>query len=283
MRSKKELNKGNNIIELEFTGGRVVLGKTPYVTHQEHINRYVFASRFIKNKIVLDVASGTGYGSDYLIKKGAKKVIGLDISNDAINYGKNAYEKQNLSVMQGNATNLPFHDESFDIIVSFETIEHLKEYRKFLIECRRVLKNEGLFICSTPNKRVSPPSTKKPLNPFHVKEFYPEEFYELLNEYFANIGLYGQCDINLIKRRIVELGGEILSIIPNENAVKSVIKKFILSPSKSSCKDAELRGKKLNKIVDEDYEISKFKNNKVITPAYIIAIAKKVKVKGETK
>ncbi len=63
METKNKANKGNNIAELEFTGERVVPSKTPYVTYQEHINRYSFASKFIKNKIVLDVASGTGYGS----------------------------------------------------------------------------------------------------------------------------------------------------------------------------------------------------------------------------
>ncbi len=145
-----------------------------------------------------------------------------------------------------------------------------------------MLKNGGLFICSSPNKRVSSPHTEKPLSPFHVKEFYSEEFYELLNEYFMNIGLYGQCDINLIKRRIIELGGKMLSIIPKGDAIKGVIKKFI-APNKDFYIDTELRNVKLEEIVDEDYKVSKFKNNQVITPAYIIAVAKKDKVKGGTK
>ena len=277
MKSKKDVNMGNDLLELKFTGERAVPDKTPYAIYQEHINRYVFASRFIKNKIVLDVACGTGYGSDYLIKNGAKKVIGVDISDDAINYVKNAYEKQNLIFMQGSATNLPFQDESFDIIVSFETIEHLKEYEKFLIGCRMVLKDGGLFICSTPNKRISSPHTEKPLNPFHVKEFYHEEFYELLNEYFTNVDLYGQRDISLIKRRIVRLGGKMLSIIPKGDVVKSAIKKFIMSPNKDFCRYTELRDEKLEEIVDEDYKVSKFKSNKVTTPSYIIATAKKMK------
>lgn len=171
--------------ELEWTGERVVPTKTPYVTYQEHVNRYVFASKFIKDKIVLDVACGTGYGSKYLLRKGARKVVGLDISIDAIKYAKEQYNINNegLSFVCGNAIDLPFPDNYFDVIVSFETIEHLKEYRKFLLECKRVLKDGGLFICSTPNKRVSSPHTEKPKNPFHVKEFYPEEFNSLLAEY----------------------------------------------------------------------------------------------------
>lgn len=192
MIAKEKSNKHDNTVELEYTGECVVPSKTPYPIYQEHINRYVFASKFIKNKIVLDVTSGTGYGSYYLIKNVAEKVTGLDISSDAINYAKNAYKEQNLSFIQGDSINLPFHDKSFDVIISFETIEHIKKYDKFLNECWRVLRNGGLFICSTPNKKVSSPHTKLPLNPFHVKEFFPEEFYEIINRYFRDTRLYGQ-------------------------------------------------------------------------------------------
>lgn len=266
----------NDTNEINFTGERVVPNITPYVTYQEHINRYVFASKFIKNKIVLDVASGSGYGTDFLLKNGAKKVIGLDISNEAINYAKNVYKKQDLSFIQGEATNLPFHDEWFDIIVSFETIEHLRDYRRFLTECCRVLKKSGLFICSTPNKRVSSPYTKKPSNPFHVKEFYIDEFYNLLDRYFVENRLYGQENINLIKKRIFRLGGMVLSVIPMGNAIKSMIKKFVAS-NKNFCQTCELKNEKveLGEIIDTDYKVSELKSNQVITPAYIIAVAKK--------
>jgi ubiquinone/menaquinone biosynthesis C-methylase UbiE len=270
---KKEPNNVNNIVELEFTGERIVPGKPPYIIYQEHINRYIFASRFVKNKIVLDVASGTGYGSNYLIENGAKKVIGLDISNDAITFSRKTYKKDHLNFIQGDATNLLFGDKSFNVIVSFETIEHLKDYRKFLIECKRVLKNDGVFICSTPNKKVSSAHTEKPFNPFHVKEFYPDEFYNLLNEYFTNIDLYGQCNINLFKRRIIELGGKILSIVFNGDAIKDVINKFI--QNFNSNREVELNNAKLEESKDEDYKVSKFKNNQITTPSYLIAVAGK--------
>ena len=276
---KGELNKHDNIAELEFTGERVVPGKTPYKTYQEHINRYAFASKFIKNKIVLDVASGTGYGSYYLIKIGAKKVIGLDILSDAINYAKNTYKNQNLNFIQGDSINLPFHNKSFDVITSFETIEHIKEYDKFLKECWRVLKNSGLFICSTPNKKISSPHTKLPLNPFHVKEFFPEEFYEIINKHFVNTRLYGQENINFIKRRIIDIGRRTLSVIPWGEIIKRVIKKYISSNDKIfdfNSNQQNGRIELLEDIIDQDYKVSKFKENKITTPAYIIAIAKKI-------
>ena len=91
-------------------------------------------------------------------------------------------------------------NEHFDIIVSFETIEHIIEYKKFLNECSRVLKKGGTIVCSTPNKKFSSSFLKKQLNPFHVIEFYPEEFQNLMNDYFQNIKLYGQFNVNIFKR-----------------------------------------------------------------------------------
>lgn len=283
---KGELDKYDNMAKLEFTGERVVPGETPYVTYQEHINRYVFASKFVENKIVLDVASGTGYGSYYLIKNGAKKVIGLDISSDAINYAKNTYKKQNLNFMQGNSISLPFHDKSFDVIISFETIEHIKKYDKFLKECRRVLRNGGLFICSTPNKKISSPHTKLPLNPFHAKEFFPEEFYEIINKYFVDTRLYGQKNINLIKKRIIDIGRRTLSIIPKGEIIKRVIKKYISSNDKFSDFNIDQQNGRvelLEDIIDEDYKVSNLTDNKITTPTYIIAIAKKIIDEGTNK
>jgi hypothetical protein len=69
-----------------------------------------------------------------------------------------------------------------------------------LFECRRVLRKNGLFICSTPNRRVFSPSVDKPPNPFHIKEFWPEEFCSLLCRYFVDITLYGQRDVNLAEK-----------------------------------------------------------------------------------
>ena len=215
--------------EMDFTGERVVPGKTPYGIYLEHINRYIFASRFVRNKAVLDVACGTGYGSNHMREKGAKRVTGVDISMDAINYAKSNFGKE-VNFVCADAIELPFADNCFDIIVSFETIEHIRRYERFLLECRRILKRGGLLICSSPNKRVFSPETENPLNPFHVKEFYPEEFFKLLDECFADINLYGQCDVNLVK-----------------------------------------------KTVEKSYRIHKFKDSRVKTSAYMIAVAKNEK------
>lgn len=183
---------------MEFTGERVVPGKTPSDIYKEHIDRYIFASKLIKSKDILDVACGTGYGIEYMMGEGAKCAIGADISMESVKYAQCKFGRDEaISFVRANGIRLPFAEDSFDVVVSFETIEHVRQYRKFLIECRSVLKDNGLFICSTPNRRIFSPNCTKPPNPFHVKEFWPEEFYSLLNRYFVDITLYGQCDVNL--------------------------------------------------------------------------------------
>jgi len=184
--------------EMEFTGERVVPGKTPETIYDEHIYRYVFAADLTKNKVVLDVACGTGYGVDYMAKEGAKQVVGVDISPEAVSYGWERYGRnRKTDFVCADGLKLPFLDNSFDTVVSFETIEHIKQYSKFLAECRRVLRQDGLLVCSTPNRRIFSPDLPKPINTFHVKEFWPDEFHRLLSRYFADVTFYGQCDVTL--------------------------------------------------------------------------------------
>ena len=117
---------------------------------KDHLARYDFASEFLKGLIVLDVACGPGYGSALLLDRGAKKVFGCDISEDKINNARKEFTHPGAAFIIGDATCLPFEESSFDAVVSMETIEHLVNYKSYLKECRRVLKNNGIFICSTP-------------------------------------------------------------------------------------------------------------------------------------
>ncbi len=76
-----------------------------------------------------------------------------------------------------------------DVVVSFETIEHLSAPLEFLQECRRVLKNRGTLICSTPNHRVY---SWHGANPFHVREYSSREFVSILRGLFSEVSAYGQ-------------------------------------------------------------------------------------------
>ena len=195
-------------VEIEFTGERVVPGKTPPEIYREHTDRYVFAKTLTENKDVLDVACGTGYGVGYLVDKGAGRVTGVDLSAEAVSYCRDWFgDSGKTGFVCADGSKLPFADSSFDVVVSFETLEHIRAYRRFLAECKRVLKDSGILICSTPNRRIFSPDVAKPPNPFHFKEFWPEEYYRLLSRFYADIKFYGQCDVNMADNSVERHNG----------------------------------------------------------------------------
>ncbi len=174
----------------EFTGERVVPGQVDLDLWNEHIARYVFAARLARGKRVLDLGCGTGYGSAE-ISKSAASVTGLDISADAIAYVKQTYTQSKMRFMLGSAAAIPVRNASFDLVVAFEVIEHIEEWRKLLEEARRVLAPGGQLVVSTPNKSYYAESRKlSGPNPFHEHEFEFSEFKAALEEYFPHVLLF---------------------------------------------------------------------------------------------
>ncbi len=176
-------------LELPWTGERYV----PQIRGSialEHLHRYAMASEFVQGKHVLDVACGEGYGSDMLART-AVSVIGVDIDEATIIHAKKKYRRSNLSFKQGSCIELPLANNSIDIVVSFETIEHIAEHEKMLSEIQRVLKAGGLFIISSPEKHEY---TKVPnyQNPYHIKELCFREFQDLLGKFFKKTRVFGQ-------------------------------------------------------------------------------------------
>ncbi|MBI1978615.1 MAG: class I SAM-dependent methyltransferase [Candidatus Aenigmarchaeota archaeon] len=151
---------------------------------EQHLKRYVFASKFVKNKRVLDVACGTGYGTEYLAKHKAKEVIGVDNSKDAIAYSKGKYSGKFLVM---DATKMQFKDNYFDVVVSFETIEHIKDWGKFIDEIKRITKQNGTVVMSTPNYKFEIVKNK-----YHVSNFKKGMFIRMFNQKFGGVRIFGQ-------------------------------------------------------------------------------------------
>ena len=159
----------------------------------EHAARYVFALPFVEGKSVLDIACGTGYGIGLLRSK-AKFVTGVDIDPAAANEAKTGCG-ENGAVLLGNGLGLPFDDGTFDVITSFETLEHLHERGDFLAELQRVLTSDGTLILSTPNANYSKPVNGVPANPFHIHEYGPDELKaELETNFFVDQFLGQELD-----------------------------------------------------------------------------------------
>lgn len=157
-------------------------------TFWEHVYRYAFACRFVAGKRVLDIACGEGYGTASLVRAGAASVVGVDISNETCVH---AHSRYGIDARVGSAERIPLADASVDVVVSFETIEHVPDPRRFLDECGRALATGGLLVISTPNKDVySGPGTKP--NPFHCSEMTKREFLAALSEKFRSVRLYTQ-------------------------------------------------------------------------------------------
>jgi GT2 family glycosyltransferase/ubiquinone/menaquinone biosynthesis C-methylase UbiE len=174
---------------MKFTGERYLPTEQGKI-RLEHYHRYAVTLSVIGGKKVLDVASGEGYGSSIMAKT-ASSVTGVDISDDAVRHANQTYIKDNLHFIQGSATKLDFDDASFDVVVSFETIEHLAEQAEMLGEIRRVLRPDGKLVISSPNRPIYSEESEEH-NEFHVKELDFTEFDALLKNEFSNIQYFGQ-------------------------------------------------------------------------------------------
>ena len=174
---------------LEFTGERF----TPECVREmayEHWHRYAFAAALVADKVVLDAACGEGYGSQ-LLSYSARRVIGIDIDQGAVEHATSRYGSECLSFEHASCLNLPLEEGSVDVVVSFETLEHLAEHDELMAEFRRVLRPDGFLLISSPDRKTYSDETGHQ-NPFHVRELYRDEFEALLARHFPACRLFGQ-------------------------------------------------------------------------------------------
>jgi 2-polyprenyl-3-methyl-5-hydroxy-6-metoxy-1,4-benzoquinol methylase len=173
---------------LEDSGERMVpeyhKGKLIYA---EHLIRYRVVQELARDKVVLDIASGSGYGSAMLAET-ARRVYGIDASQDAIDYATARYGANNITFTVGDAAQIALDDGSVDMVVTFETIEHIDDYETFISEIKRVLKPNGLAVISTPNDLEFAEG-----NHFHLHEFERDELMELISKYFSVVDEYYQA------------------------------------------------------------------------------------------
>lgn len=174
-----------------FTGERALLGQIHPRLERQHLNRYRWALHTGLGSVVLDVACGTGYGSRLLANAG-HPTVSIDVDYQVL-----SSMGADLPRVSGSLERLPIRDGAVDAVVSFETLEHVYADRLAVSEYRRVLCGDGQLLLSTPNRLVSSPHMRscddgKPTNPFHVREYSPEELYERLAREFSSVELYGQ-------------------------------------------------------------------------------------------
>ena len=179
--------------------------------YEDHESRYKFAANFVKNKVVLDIACGEGLGTAILAHN-AKSVIGVDIVEEVIKEANEKYnpgKRGNIKFICANGMDwLRKNKIKFDSVVSYETVEHIKDYLLFLTLIKKHLKTDGLLILSTPNKEFSDFIMGGTFNPYHIKEFYVQELSEILQKVFGH-------KPQIFQQRPVEKNHKLLSLIRN--------------------------------------------------------------------
>jgi ubiquinone/menaquinone biosynthesis C-methylase UbiE len=185
---------------MDSTGEQLVYDPSTYSAYDslfwQHICRYLHARDCAREMgsrglMVLDAACGSGYGT-YLISRDGHHCAGVDLHDDPVRFAKHLYDRPNCTFGRADVASLPFHPQTFDLVLSFETVEHLTQdqQERFLSEIARVLKRSGRLIMSTPVSEGT-----ETLNPFHLKELLPHEFIGLVQRYLPRVRTFGQCEL----------------------------------------------------------------------------------------
>jgi ubiquinone/menaquinone biosynthesis C-methylase UbiE len=162
-----------------------------YVIHLMHLADYTKAQAITNGKDVLDLGCNSGYGTD-LLSGTAKSIVGVDVSPLAIATAIKKFKKSNAKFRLVDGVSLPFNDNSFDVVTSFQVIEHLVDYDNYFNEIKRVLRPNGVLVLTTPNAEIRVKHGAKPWNRFHIHEFRVDEFGIFLQKYFLHSQVIGQ-------------------------------------------------------------------------------------------
>lgn len=162
---------------VDWRGERLVPDLSPPKPLAEHLVRYDFASKMTpESESALDVACGAGYGTYMVSASKSCPVVGVDIDHGAIDWARAAYasDSPKLNFMTMDATAMNFPDGKFDLITSFETLEHVSDTEKFSAEIFRVLKPGGFLVISVPDRVTNVDSGI--VNHYHYSEMDLCEF-----------------------------------------------------------------------------------------------------------
>jgi 2-polyprenyl-3-methyl-5-hydroxy-6-metoxy-1,4-benzoquinol methylase len=176
--------------EVINTGERILLDKETPLMIARHASAYAFAKEYCRDRSILDIGCGEGYGARFLAEV-AKEVVGLDRDNDVIEFARHKYPHPRLSFEARDIRSLHSLGKVFERVTCFQVIEHLQDAAHFLSCVQKLLTREGLFICSTCNRRDASPKSVIPSNKFHVREYLHGEFRALLTAFFSSVEIYG--------------------------------------------------------------------------------------------
>lgn len=198
-------------------GGRVIPencgSKEEYLMYLRHLFAYAFAKETIpQDSFVLEVGCGEGYGTS-LLSQHVGKIIGLDVDKNTITHASKKYCSENCIFEVYDGVRIPYNDNTFDAVISFQVIEHLQNTINYISEIYRVLKRDGFFILTTPNRTYRLKPGQKPWNRFHVREYDPHELDDVLKSKFSDVKVWGIRGNEEVQKIEIERVKQILTII----------------------------------------------------------------------
>ena len=162
-----------------------------HLSYLRHLFAYEHASQFVNTQTrLLDVGCGEGYGVSQLSKT-CNAACGVDVSDHAIMFARSKYQCKNLKFRTYDGITIPYKDNAFNLVVSFQVIEHVKEVNRYLQEIKRVLRSDGMAIITTPCRLYRLKPGQKPWNPYHIIEYDPKGFLQVLESVFADVEVKG--------------------------------------------------------------------------------------------
>lgn len=226
---------------------------------QRHVAAYIFCHDYVKDKKILEVGFGEGYGAG-ILSKPALSFDAVDVTDEWLDHAREKYGNSKVRFNLFDGTTLPFDDDSVDIVTSMQVIEHVKDYNKYLMEIRRVLKASGKAILSTPNRKTMISG----VNPYHYKEFSWSELRDDLERVFSRVeiyGIFGSDRYMALKEEEQKLAKKILSMDPFElrrfiprGFIKSL---YAMAFKFVNMKTEEKQGEKGGEITVDDFFYSK--------------------------
>ena len=170
--------------------GERYLPQTRGPLYYEHLHRYAMALGVARDRDVLDIGCGDGYGAAYLAIA-ARSVVGVDIDADTVHHAASHYTAMNLSFRAGSGTEIPLADGSVDVVITFETIDRIAEHEQFMSEIARVLRTDGELVLSSRNV-LADPGRSDDAQRFNGEALHFGELRDLLKRWFPQVRIYGQ-------------------------------------------------------------------------------------------
>ncbi len=184
---------GNKITQRD--GERLIAeniqSKGEYLAFLKHLFAYDLLKKYkSSDKCALEIGFGSGYGSDYAAPF-FKTLDCVEVDDEAVRYAQATYKHPNLTFKQFNGARLPYADDTFDVVYSFQVIEHVPKDDEFLKEAKRVLRPNGVLIITTPNRLYRLKDGEKPRNRFHLREYSPSQLKDVVLKVFPKTTLQG--------------------------------------------------------------------------------------------